>query len=206
MIKGEDYDYIIKIIQYLEEKHKISFFINSGDFDTLYGWWIKQIPTYVIYESIDKLVLRWGKRRKPIDGFKRFSYEVRKNFNNLMELKVADTGNNCKNKIEDADDIFNNFIELLPDKIQPLKNILSELYNEKLSSKKQEILNNIYNKLLDLHNNDPEIEMKTKKFLMNLNPKIRTRDMEKKYQINYIISKYKFPDVLLFFPDSDDIG
>ncbi len=55
---GEDFDYIIRIIQFLDLHHGIRFFISSKDFDILYRWWEKRIPAAVIRESLDRVVER----------------------------------------------------------------------------------------------------------------------------------------------------
>lgn len=206
MEKDSDYNYIVKIIYYLNERHKISFFITSSDFDVLYGWWIKRIPDKIIYESIDIVINRWERKKKTIDGFKRFSYEVRKNFNNFMELKVSSNDNKTDDIMDDGEDEVQAFINSLPDNIRLLKNSFLELSNEKIKIKKQVLLKDISEKLLQLHEDDPELKLKTKKFIMNLNHKIRTKNIEDKYRINYIYSKYKFPEALLSFSDSDDVG
>lgn len=206
MEEKEDYNYIIKIIQYLEERYKISFFICSADFDVLYGWWIKKIPFNIIFESIDNVVLRWEKKNKKIDGFKNFSYEVRKNFNGFMELKVSEPENKANDLKDDSKDKIELFINSLPPHLIPLKDCLIELEKEKDNFRKREILKDISLKLLEIYKDDSDLNLKTKKFLMNLNPKLRTEDMANKYKSNYIFSKHKFPEELLFFPDTDDIG
>ena len=206
MTKAEDYSYLIKTINYLSEKHKISFFITSSDFDVLYSWWIKRIPENILYESIDIVINRWYKKNKTIDGFKRFSYEVRKNFNNFLELKVSPNYNTAENEEKKTDDLVSDFINSIPELLNPIKESLVLLHNEKIRERKQEYLDEISHILLDLHSKDEELEFKTNKFLMNLNKQIRTKEMADRYKINYIFSKYKFPEVLLFFPDTDDIG
>ncbi len=206
MANNDDYNYIIKTIYYLDEKHNISFFITSSDFDVLYGWWIKRIPSNIVFESMDIVIKRWERKKKTIDGFKRFSYEVRKNFNNFMELKVSSNDNIADDIKDKKEDEVQAFINSLPDNILLIKNSLLELSNEKIKIKKQALLNNISKKLLQLHEDDPELKLKTKKFIMNLNHQIRTKEIEDKYRINYIFSKYKFPEGLLSFPDPDDVG
>jgi len=204
--KGKDHNYIIRIINYLDIKHNISFFIGSVDFDTLYGWWIKRIPLNIIYESLDNVVKRRIKRGKKIDGFKSFSYEVRKNFNNLMELKVAyNSSGNSKTENTD-EEIFNAFINDLPNELKNLTDDFKKLFYEKNRDVKENDLDLISKKILKKYEQDNDLELKTKKFLMNLNPKIRTEEMRNKYKLNYLFSKLSIPDFLLFFPDSDDIG
>lgn len=201
--RGDDYNYIIRIINYLDTKYKISFFISAVDFDTLYGWRIKRIPMNIIFESIDNVVKRHLKRGRKIDGFKRFSYEVRKNFNNLMELKVADNSSQNFQTDNTDEEIFNTFIDNLPNEIKDLTDDFKKLFYEKNRETKQNRLDMISKKLLKNYEPDKDLELKTKKFLMNLNPKIRTEEMENKYKLNYLFSKLSIPDFLLFFPDSD---
>ncbi len=211
MTGHDDYHYIIRIIQYLKDTHRIHLFIGSADFDVLYGWWTKRIPFDIVFRSIDEVVSKWQKKEKSIDGFKRFSYRVRKNFSHFMELNVAVSDEDSGSKTvagsgEGNDGRFTEFIENVDEKIAFLRDDFSVLYHEKESGNKQKMLDAINEKLLDTHADDPVLEIKTKEFMMNLNPVMRTDEMIQKYRINNLYARYRIPEILLFFPDSDDIG
>ena len=79
----KDKDFVIEIIQYLQNKYDIIFFITPRDFDVLYNWWEKRIPLRIIKESIINVVDRWKEKGKGINSFANFSYEVKKNFDSI---------------------------------------------------------------------------------------------------------------------------
>jgi hypothetical protein len=104
-----DYDYIIRIIQYLDYHFGIYFIITTRDFDILFRWWEKQIPLEVITDSIRNVVLRWQVKKKSINGFSNFSYEVKKNFRLFMELNVGDSQRTEKNELYDIQQFLKTF-------------------------------------------------------------------------------------------------
>jgi len=57
-----DYDYIIRVIQFLDERYGIRFFISTRDFDVLYHWWEKRIPIEIVEQSLAAVVDRFRKR------------------------------------------------------------------------------------------------------------------------------------------------
>ena len=64
MAANDDYDYIIKVIQYLDRQFAIRFFISSKDFDVLYRWWEKRIPFAVVSEALRRVVERRSAEKK----------------------------------------------------------------------------------------------------------------------------------------------
>ena len=86
---NEGYDFIIKVIQYLENSFKIHFFITPKDFDVLYRWFEKRIPLRVIEESIAAVVDRWTQKNKKISSFSNFYYQVKKDFETFLQLQVG---------------------------------------------------------------------------------------------------------------------
>ena len=86
---GEDFDYIIRIIQYLDQRYGIRFFISSKDFDVLYRWWEKRIPATVVREALDRVVARSRSRQKTPAHFTAFSNEVRKNYQSFLDLNIG---------------------------------------------------------------------------------------------------------------------
>ena len=184
-----DYDYIIRIIQYLDYHFRIHFMITTRDFDVLFRWWEKQIPLKVITDSICNVVNRWKNKKKKVTGFSNFSYEVNKNFRLFLELNVADTGRREKNELAEIE----GFMKAFPPELQPLKSdfedIAARLYEKK--SIAPEILNE---KMLVLFESDPDLSLKTRFFMKNLARELRKPEIEKTYRINYLYHRFGIPD------------
>ncbi len=86
---GADYDYIIRLIQYLDRRHGIRFFITSRDFDVLYRWWEKRIPEGLVRECLDRVVERGRRSSRPLSRFAQFSNEVRRGYDSFLALRVG---------------------------------------------------------------------------------------------------------------------
>ena len=185
----EDYDYIIKTIQYLEYNFQIHLFITTRDFDVLYNWWEKRIPLNIIFESISTVVKRWRARGKTIRGFSNFSYEVRKSFKRFLELSIGRETGQKKEKYYEINKFFKSF----PPELLGLKKDLENIF--KKMKKGQEIsLQKVDKKLLDLFKGDDELTLKTRIFMKSLAPELRKPAVEQKYRLNYIKHKYGIPD------------
>ena len=89
MAAQDDFDYIIKIIQYLDRQFAIRFFISSKDFDVLYRWWEKRIPFAVVSESLRRVVERRLAKGRTVTSFSVFSRDVRLDYQSFMTLTVG---------------------------------------------------------------------------------------------------------------------
>lgn len=188
-----DYDYIIRIIQYLDYHFRIHFLITTRDFDILFRWWEKQIPMKVIEESICNVVKRWKNKGKRINGFSNFSYEVNKNFRLFMELNVADSGRTEKNELFEIEKFMMEF----PPELNPMKSDFKKILR-KMSEKKSFDLNPLNEKMLLLFESDPDLDLKTRFFMKNLARDLRKPEIEKTYRINYLYHRYGIPDFETF--------
>ena len=188
--KISDYDFIIKIIQFLELKFGISFFITTMDFDTLYKWWEKRIPFKIIEESISNVINRWNLKKRKIYSFSNFSYEVRKNYKGFLELNVSvGKREEEKEEYDKIEKFFNNY----PEELKELKKEFEDIH--KMYKNKENIdINNIKEKLLSLFKENNELNLKTQIFLRSLAPALRKPEIEKRYRINYLLNKFKIPD------------
>ncbi len=188
--KISDYDFIIKIIQFLESKFGISFFITTMDFDTLYKWWEKRIPFKIIEESISNVINRWNLKKRKIYSFSNFSYEVRKNYKGFLELNVSvGKREEEKEEYDKIEKFFNNY----PQELKELKKEFEDIH--KMYKNKENIdINNIKEKLLSLFKENNELNLKTQIFLRSLAPALRKPEIEKRYRINYLLNKFKIPD------------
>ena len=185
-----DYDFIIKIIQFLESKFGISFFITTMDFDVLYLWWEKRIPFKIIEESISNVTIRWNLRKRKIYSFSNFSYEVRKNYKGFLELNVSvERKEDKKEEYDKIEKFFDNY----PEELIKLKKEFEDIH-KKFKNKENIDIDNIKEKLLNLFKHNKELELRTQIFLKNLSPELRKPEIEKRYRINYLLNKFKIPD------------
>lgn len=187
---GCDYDYIIRLIQYLDRRHGIRFFIDSRDFDVLYHWWEKGIPDAVIREAIDRVVERNRRRGKPLERFSSFSYEVRKNHQSLLSLDVG----RARPEPVDAHAGLNAFLERLPAELEFLRADLCALFQLVRQGETPE-LGPLEEKLLDRFRDDGEFNAKTAWFLKNLAPALRRPEIERRYRLNYLWGKFGIPSL-----------
>jgi len=187
----EDHVYIVKIIQFLEDRFGIRLFITSRDFDTLYRWWEKRIPLAVIEESIVEVVERRRRRQKAVDGFANFSYAVRKNFSHHQQLHVG-VGIAATTPEDDAAEI-DRFLARFPDELQGLKGDFMEAAAALKRSGRAE-MKEIHRKLLERFADDPDLNLRTHLFMQGLAEPLRKPDIERRYRLNFIWHRYRIPD------------
>ena len=187
---NDDYNYIIKAVQYLQNNHGVSFFITSRDFDIIYRWWEKRIPADIIKNSISKVVERWKSKKKKIYGFSNFSYEVKKNFKVFLEMGI---GEEVEEKRIDDQKTVKNFLKNFPEELMELKPDFKEIIQK---HKKGEITkpDSLYEKLLNLFEKDRELNLKTEIFIKGVSPELRKPDLKKRYKLNYLMNKFNIPD------------
>jgi hypothetical protein len=206
MTANDDYDYIIKVIQYLDRQFGIRFFINSKDFDVLYRWWEKRIPYAVVSESLRQVVERRLLKNKPITSFSVFSREVRLNYQSFLNL---DVGRERSDRQEEHAEI-KFFLKQFPEALDFLKSDFARLGAEYIQNSaalrgqtdqfrqdRRKIgaadAGPVYEKLLLHFQNDAELNAKCKWFLKNLAPDLRRPEIEKKYRLNYLLHKFAIP-------------
>ncbi len=189
--KQDDYDYIVKIISYLDFQFGIRFFITPRDFDLLFRWWEKRIPLEVIRESLTNVVERRRARSQPIKGFANFNYEVKKNFKGFLELTVGE-GDRVEADVA-AKNPLDCFFESFPAELEPLRPLF--LQKKEPVEKREDIDgDDLDEALLELFSRDDELGMKARLFLNSLAPPLRNKKIEKKYRLNYLKRKFRIPD------------
>lgn len=197
-----DKDFIIRIIQYLEYHHRITFFITPRDFDCLYNWWEKRIPFSVICEAIATVVVRWQGKNKPITGFSNFKYEVKKCFESFMQLRVGGeepfiSGKEKNSEAYDPFAPFTLFYNSFPIPLLTLKEEYETLVHS-LKTTGSADPEAFYKKLTALFERDEELAVKSAIFLKNLAPTLRKPEIEQRYRLNYLLSKFRIPDFQIF--------
>ncbi len=189
-----DYDYIIKVIQYLEFRQGIVFFITTRDFHILYRWWEKRIPLRIIEESFNSVIQRWKKKRKKIHSFSNFYHEVKKNFKAFLEL---DVGAETREENVNGYEVIENFFDNYPAELLGIKAEFEQTF-EKLKNAQDFCLDLLYEKLLVLFADDRDLDLKVDIFRKNLAPELRKPEIEKKYRLNYLLSRFNIPDFDLY--------
>ena len=143
----EDYNYIIKTVQYLQNTHGIIFFITTKDFDIIFRWWEKRIPVEIIKKSISNVVERWKAKKKNIYSFLNFSYEVRKNFKVFLEMSVGEEiKEKSANEYEDIENFFKNY----PEELIEIKGDFEKIY-QKFKNQKDFKIKHLYYTMIFYH-------------------------------------------------------
>jgi hypothetical protein len=185
---GGDYDYIIRIIQYLDQRHGIRFFISSRDFDILYRWWEKRIPEPVIREALDRVVERSRRLQKPLERFSGFSNEVRRDYRSFLSLDIG------RQRSEPADEFaeIKKFLAQFPPPLEFMKKDFAVLLEKVLRGETPDA-GPLQEKLLVHFQDDGELNAKTAWFLKNIAPPMRRPEIERKYRLNYLAGRFAIP-------------
>ncbi len=189
-----DHTYILNIIQFLEEKWGIFLFVSARDFDVLYRWWEKQIPLKVVYEAINRVVTRWNYRVKDLKSVANFSYEVKKMFQNYLELNVELV--DCEERRSQFAEL-DDYLEKYPDKLQPLLGLYQEIVVQ-IKAGKEIDLSGWQKRLLEQFVDDEELDLKVRLFLRNLAPELRNEAIARQYRLNYLANRFRIPDLDIF--------
>jgi hypothetical protein len=185
-----DHDYIVRLIQYLDVRHHIRFFITSKDFDVLYRWWEKGIPQAVIREAIDRVAERGRKRQHAPAGFSAFATEVRKGYQSFLSLG-AGAG---RPEPQDPGAAVDRFLAQLPPELEFAAAELAALFAARRRNEPGGLAA-LEEKLLARFGDDSELNAKTAWFLKNLAPALRRPEIERRYRLNYLWGKFGIPSI-----------
>jgi hypothetical protein len=189
MQHGDDHDYIIRVIQFLESQFAIRFFISSKDFDVLYRWWEKRIPFSVVRRSLSRVVERRLAKNKPITSFAAFSHDVRQEYNSFLSLSVG----RARPEGEPGEhDEIKAFLRRFPEGLEFLKRDFEQLAAERLAGHAVDAAP-LHEKLLGHFQNDAELNARCSGFMKNLAPALRRPEIERKYRLNYLLHRFSIP-------------
>ena len=189
-------DFVIKVIQYLENTFGIIFFITTKDFNVLYRWYEKRIPTHIVKESISNVVERWTQKSKKIYSFSNFYYEVKKNFKTFLQLSV---GRRTEGEVPEPEIPANiyaeieNFFKNYPNDLVALKGEFEGIFQQ-VKNKENVELEPLYERLVDLFKEEKELNLKVTLFTRSLAPELRKPEIKNRYRLNYLLNKYNIPD------------
>jgi hypothetical protein len=183
-----DYDYVIRIIQYLDLHFGIRFFISSRDFDVLYRWWEKRIPQAVIRDSLARVVARRRAHDKKIASFSVFSNEVRRNYQSFLALDIGRERSGPENEYAEID----HFLAAFPAALGFAKDDFAVLFAGR-RRKEETDPGPLEEKLLAHFQGDSELNARTAWFLGNLSPQLRRPEIERRYRLNYLYGKFAVP-------------
>ncbi len=187
---GSDYDYIIRLIQYLDVRHNIRFFITSKDFDVLYRWWEKDIPESLLRESLDRVVERGRRRQSLPERFSAFSYEVRKNHQSFLQLGSGSR----RQEAADPHAEFAEFLAKLPVELEFARDDFAALFAKRRQGEMPDS-GPLEDRLLARFRDDDELNAKAAWFLKNLATALRRPEIERRYRLNYLWGKFGIPSL-----------
>ena len=184
-----DYDYVIRVIQFLDERYGIRFFISTRDFDVLYHWWEKRIPIDIVEHSLAAVVDRFRKRGKPLRQMESFAYEVRKSYRGFLTMETSQS-----RRLDESEPLalFRRFLEDFPEEIGILKPDFEKWLRQSAAGKPFDP-DPLHEKLLALFRGDEELNSKVRFFIRNLAPELRKPEIERKYRLNYLLNRFRVP-------------
>jgi len=185
---GADYGYIIRVIQYLDRRHGLRFFIGSRDFDVLYRWWEKRIPEAIIRESLDRVVERGRRRSRMPRSLSSFSAEVRRGYDSFLALNVG----GARPEPEDEHAGMKAFLAALPPELEFMRDDFKALF-VKLQRGETPEADPFEEKLLARFAADSELNAKTAWFLNNLAPPLRRPEIARRYRLNFLSGRFAIP-------------
>jgi hypothetical protein len=188
MTACDDYDYIIRIVQFLDRQFAIRFFISSKDFDVLYRWWEKRIPFAVVSAALGRVVERRRLRNRPIASFSVFSRDVRLDYQSFLSLNVGAE----RRESHDEPDEIKSFLSRYPAALDFIKDDFAKLAAAHSQNGTADA-GPVHEKLLRHFRDDAELNAKCAWFLKNLAPDLRRPEIETKYRLNYLLHRFAIP-------------
>lgn len=184
-------DYIIRLIQYLDQRFGVRFFISPKEFDVAWRWFEKKIPPELVEACLERVVMSRREKKKTVDGFSCFYYEVRKSFDALKLMRVG-----AHESVEIAPsptDPWETFFNAFPPELGFLR---EDFETHRLQGPEACPAKVIHDKLVDKFRGEPELEIKVDVFMNSLARELRQSRIENRYRLNYLIRRFHIPDLL----------
>ncbi len=181
---------IVRVIDFLDRRLAIRFFVTPHDFHLAWHWWEKGIPWRVVEEALLEVAARQQKRGKKPTGLRPFAAEVRKRYHEFLELRVGE-GQREEKEI-DPWDPWVAFLDRLPEPLIPFRGgfeaLVTALKESRVHSApalKQQILDSLVG--------DAELEARTAVFVKQLAPELRRPALLGTFRWNLICQRFAIP-------------
>jgi len=154
------------------------------------GHTVDEFKKIIDTKSVDPFFVENPQHMNPVTLFRK------SHFDNYLNQNPEDFKKKCGNQIgayrqepEDVD-LVAKFMDKFPEELEPLRKEFEE------ATIGEPCFWKIFcEKLVELFKDDESLNSKTVWFLKNLDAKLRTPEIESKYRLNYLLSKYGIPEV-----------
>lgn len=143
----------------------------------------------MVCRSIDTVMDRRSKKSKETSGFSVFSRQVRKNYQEFLQIKSQD-------ERRGGDDFRRGEIdEFLADIPVALADIGKDIreYFDAIKNGDNPDVSTLEERLLDLFHSDSELNSRSDAFMQSLAPPLRKEELRRRYRINYLLRKWRIP-------------
>lgn len=192
---GADFDYIVGLIQFLDRRGGLRFFISTRDFDILYHWWEKGVPAALVQETMERVLERRRAKGRSVDSFHNFSADVRKAYRSFLERSVGSRETAPVTPAAPAAaESAPPELELFPEHLQALRLEFQEMW--RLCAAGRSVQEEPWwDKLLQACRDDEELNAKCDFFLRQLAPELRRPEIVARYRRNFLRHRYAIPEL-----------
>ncbi len=188
-----DRAYVVRMIQFLGERHNLHPFITTREFDVLYHWWEKNVPAELAEEAITAVVDRARARGRALSGFSSFAAEVRKRHKALLSMQAGGGGRAEPVTEDEAVRFMAEFPEELTSMRVEFENYFVASRDGRTSSPAD--AEALRDKVLALFEEDGELNGRCEHFMANLAPPLRRPDIRRTYRLNFLWRRLHIPEL-----------
>jgi len=181
---------IVHVIDFLDRRLGIRFFVTPHDFHLAWHWWEKGIPWRVVEEALLAVGARWEKRGKKPDGLRPFAAEVRKRYREFLELQVGEGGR----EEPETDPLapWDAFLEALPEPLAPFRPRFTDLVAAMREHRPWDG-GELKGEILAALERDGELAARTEVFVRQLAPELRRPALLATFRWNLICQRFAVP-------------
>ncbi|HNX98800.1 MAG TPA: hypothetical protein PKK12_14080 [Candidatus Aminicenantes bacterium] len=181
---------IVHVIDFLDRRLGIRFFVTPHDFHLAWHWWEKGIPWRVVEEALRAVCARWEKRGKKPDGLRPFAAEVRKRYREFLELRVGEGGR----EEPESDPLapWNSFLEAFPEPLTPFRQRFADLVAA-LRENRPWSDGGLKGEILATLEGDGELAARTEVFVRQLAPELRRPALLATFRWNLVCQRFAIP-------------